>query len=260
MSDAVRYLLVTLWILGGAYIGSAGWLAQKADQAVLRENQSPSVGYLEYRGLSFKDERNLHAFLSEQESARFAPWVFAVPGALTPLLCAIGFGLSGGAFRLLKRIALDRKKVQWAGVLVEPTFGAVVGMMIMLLALTIPAIVATGETEARPEALAGLSLLGGIFSERAYAWLERGAAKLFVISSKQGQMEAYEEGSPALALGRGSFHPDRCCRRYLSETEFAQRRGEWPSLHQDRRPRLAGRGHRFENREDHPRFQGWRQS
>jgi len=179
MSDAVRYLLVTLWILGGAYIGSAGWLAQKADQAVLRENQSPSVGYLEYRGLSFKDERNLHAFLSEQESARFAPWVFAVPGALTPLLCAIGFGLSGGAFRLLKRIALDRKKVQWAGVLVEPTFGAVVGMMIMLLALTIPAIVATGETEARPEALAGLSLLGGIFSERAYAWLERGAAKLF---------------------------------------------------------------------------------
>lgn len=181
----VTYLITLVWIAIGLYVGLAGWEGSKALQKTSVEK--PAAGAsgqsLEFEGLNFKDEESLRQFLRERQSRRWFKWIFSIPQDITPLIASIAFGLLGGAARLLKRLSLDSEDISLTKLFSDPLFGGILGLAIFFLSLLLPALFTSGRNPVRPEAIVAISLFGGIFSEHAYAWIEK-QVKRFLFSSR----------------------------------------------------------------------------
>jgi hypothetical protein len=53
------------------------------------------------------------------------------------------------------------------------------GLAIFFLSLLAPAVLTSGKNPARAEAVVGISLFAGIFSEHAFGWIEQQVKRLF---------------------------------------------------------------------------------
>jgi hypothetical protein len=171
----LTYIVTFVWLILGLYFGIAGWQGSKALQktAVAKSASSTNAQSYEFEGLNFKDEESLREFLKERASSRWFPWIFSVPQDITPLIAALAFGFLGGAARLLKILSIDSKDIPPAKLFSDPFFGAIIGLTMFFLSLLLPALFTSGTNPVRPEAIAGVSLLGGFFSEEAYAWVKK---------------------------------------------------------------------------------------
>jgi hypothetical protein len=178
---AIQYGTLIGWLVGGSYLGLAGWVAVKAleETSTVRAQSGSTAHEVEYHGHVFRDEESVLDFIHEQRSTRIAPWIFELPGEMIPLLACIGIGVVGGAARLLKVLALDSRPLTSRRLLGDPLFGGVIGVFVVVVAWTLPTMITTAKGPVRAESLAALSLCGGFFSEHAFQWLERAAKKLF---------------------------------------------------------------------------------
>jgi hypothetical protein len=182
----LTYIVTLLWLILGLYFGIAGWEGSKALQktAVAKSTSGTNEQSYEFEGLNFKDEASLREFLRERASSRWFPWIFSVPQDITPLIAALAFGFLGGAARLLKILSIDSKDIPLAKLFSDPLFGAIIGLTVFFLSLLLPALFTSGTNPVRPEAIAGISLFGGIFSEDAYAWVKKQVSDKFFSSTK----------------------------------------------------------------------------
>jgi hypothetical protein len=175
---ALHAVVLAAWLAAGLYAGAACWFAGKALEVTGDSGSSGEAASYDYHGLNFLDRQSLLEFVSRSSAGQWFPWVFSIPNELIPLCSAVVFGALGGAVRLLKQLALDHAPVGSLAVVSAPMFGALIGTMVCFLGLT-PAFAMSREIDARPESVAGFSLLGGAFSEVAYAWIEVQARRLF---------------------------------------------------------------------------------
>ena len=168
----VTYLIMLVWLGAGLYIGIAGWEGSKLLQKTSEKPATATSGQsVEFEGLNFRDEASLRKFLRQRRTTRWAPWILRVPQDITPLIGAIGFGMLGGAVRLLKRLALDSKPITQNKLFGDPLFGAVLGVAMFFISL-FPTLF-TSKSLIPPAALVVVSFFGGIFSEEAYSWIEK---------------------------------------------------------------------------------------
>lgn len=171
----VTFLLTITWLVVGLYLGVAGWEGSKALEktSVQKRTDGTTAQSFEFEGLNFKDEESLIRFLKQRESIRFFPWIFSMPQSITPLIAAIAFGIVGGSARLLKRLSIDGDQLTLPTVFADPLFGGIVGLTIFFMSLLLPLLFTSGRTPVRPETLVAVSLFGGIFSEQAFAWIQK---------------------------------------------------------------------------------------
>jgi hypothetical protein len=181
LSPGIQYVVIAIWLIGGVYLGVAGWIGMKAleETAVVHSPSAPTGHGVEYHGLVFRDEQSALDFIQEQRSTRLAPWMFDLPAEILPLVACLGFGVVGGAARLLKILALERVAVSSRALFSDPIFGGVIGFAFVVIAWTLPSIVTTAKGPVRAETLAALALCGGLFSEQAFARLEKAATGIF---------------------------------------------------------------------------------
>jgi hypothetical protein len=131
-------------------------------------------------GVEFLDAEIAQAFSDRQADERIWPWISWFPAPLTILLGAAAFGALGGVGRLLKEIVLDGKNWKDVRTVATPLFGSVLAIVLLLLSYVVPLGLTTSEDIAlRPLSVVIISLLGGMFSDRAYAWVERQAGNVF---------------------------------------------------------------------------------
>lgn len=171
-----------IWLIAGSYAGMAAFTAgktlERAAQPAPAAGNTAAASY-QFHGINFRDAESFIEFLRERRSARLHPWVFELAEDQIFLLTVLSFGLLGGCIRVLRSWALDRQPIVALPVISAPLFGALTGPLVCLLAILTPAMLRSGVTVARPEALAGLALLGGAFSETAHAWIEAQAKRIF---------------------------------------------------------------------------------
>jgi hypothetical protein len=189
---AIRPLIIAAWLFMAIYAGVAGWVASKAFENTGVQSQADQ--FVEYEGLSFENKQSLQEFLHDSEGARLFPWIFAIPQELTPLVTSFAFGLLGGVIALLKKIAIDHSPVSTLPIIAGPLFGSLVGVMLFFISFLVPAIFIVGRTPPRTEALVGVSLFGGAFSERAFVWIEEEVRKLFSSRTRRGSQTPARKG------------------------------------------------------------------
>jgi hypothetical protein len=176
------FALLLVWVLGASYLAVGGWLGCKAleDEAASGPaSEVAEAGPYSCDGHEFASVEDLRVYLRFRDASTFFPLLQHIPQQVVPLLAAVAFGMVGGCIRLLKEVALDHRHPRPLRVAGGPLFGGLMGLVFSFLALMAPSIFSTQTGATRIETLAGLSLLGGAFSEHAYAWLESQAKKVF---------------------------------------------------------------------------------
>jgi hypothetical protein len=181
MRNLAQYAVIAIWLVTGAYLSASGWVAMKAleETSVVSTTAAGGGHGVEYQGLIFRDEQSVMDFIGEQRSTWMWPWIFDLPHELIPLLACVGFGIVGGAARLLKILVLDRTALSARFLYGDPVFGGTIGVLVVFVAWTLPSMITTAKGPLRPESLGALALFGGLFSEHAFLWLERAAKRLF---------------------------------------------------------------------------------
>lgn len=182
-----QYVAIVAWLVLGAYLGVAAWMGMRTLQATsVRDNPANAGGrQYEYDGLVFRDEQSVREFLQERRSTRVAPWIFELPEELIPLVACLGFGVLGGAAQLMKTAKSTNALLPGRLLFAEPILGGVIGLMVVLLAWAIPALLTTAKVPLRPESVIALALCGGAFSDRAWGWLERLGQTVFPQTGKE---------------------------------------------------------------------------
>lgn len=171
-------------MVGALYVAVAGLVAYKTLESVTVTSGSDQ--YVEYEGLSFENKESLQEFLHDKQSYSLFPWIFALPQELVPIITSIAFGMLGGVVVLLKHVLHDHLRISALPVLIRPVFGGLIGLMLFLLSFLAPALfVTSSRSSARTETLAGLSFVGGAFSEIAYIWMEAQVRKLFSLKESE---------------------------------------------------------------------------
>ncbi len=174
MKLALRYMVLILWLAGSAYLGGGAWVGAKIlqDTTITARASPKTAPGIVYDGITFRNEQEELAFLFEQKASNLFPWVFAVPLFLMPLVLALAFGILGGVAAVVKHLVLDAAHVNDVAVVGLPLFGGFIGMMVSMLGMLIPSAL-SANSAARPEAMAGLALFGGLFSKQAFEAIER---------------------------------------------------------------------------------------
>lgn len=70
-------------------------------------------------------------------------------------------------------LSLDAEEIPPSKLFGDPLFGGVIGLTVFFLSLLLPALFTSGTNPVRPEAVVGISLFGGLFSEHAFDWVEK---------------------------------------------------------------------------------------
>jgi hypothetical protein len=180
-SNTAAYVVICVWLAFGGYLAVSGWIALKVlQETAVSDSVTGAVqSFVEYRGISFRDAQEAMKFIQEQRSEAFAPWMFLLPYAVVPLVASVGWGILGGAVRLLKVMALSKASVPQRSLFSDPLFGGVIGLTVVLVAWAVPSLLTTSTGPMRPESIAALSICGGFFSEQAFLWLENAAKQIF---------------------------------------------------------------------------------
>jgi serine/threonine-protein kinase HipA len=89
------------WLLCGAYLSLASFLALKLVQTSASASVVTSGGYVSYGGLSFKIQSDLEAFLLDETATSWFSWLPDVPRELIPFLASVALGALGACVRLL---------------------------------------------------------------------------------------------------------------------------------------------------------------
>lgn len=168
----IRILCFVLIIFFALYLGIAGWVGSRVlSSAAEKVKIDANSQTFEYDGITFKTEHDLKLVLLRESVVKWFPWIFASP-VPTSFFAAIGFGMLGGVGALLRKNFINRKDFLSLPIIVEPLFACIIGTMLFFLSFLLPAILTTNSNP-RPEALIGFSLLGGFFSEQTYDWLRK---------------------------------------------------------------------------------------
>lgn len=172
LSNIIRIIVFTTFLLIGLYIGIAGWMGSRVfEESEVKVSDAANSQSYEYDGIRFQREQDLKVFLLNESAIKWFPWIFEIP--VPPLLiAAMGFGILGGIGGTLKKVVIDKRKFLSLYLIVEPLFACVIACVFFFLSFILPAVLTTGNYTARPEALIGFALLGGIFSRQVYIWLE----------------------------------------------------------------------------------------
>jgi hypothetical protein len=169
---AIRILCFASIVFFALYLGIAGWVGSRvlasASEKIKIDTNSQ---ILEYDGITFKTEHDLKVVLLRESVIEWFPWVLAAP-VPPSFFAAIGFGMLGGVGALLRKNFISKKEFLSLPIVVEPLFACIIGTMLFFLSFLLPAILTTNSNP-RPEALVGFSLLGGFFSEQTYDWLRK---------------------------------------------------------------------------------------
>lgn len=180
MMRALRFSLITVWFLLGLYGGLAGYLAANALGESTSAQCAGREGRLfEFQGLTFASQRDLKDFLQEQESANWFPWIFELPQILIVMLACAGFGVAGGAARMIRQLAKGQNTVTLEDASVVPLLGGITGLLMYFLAFLVHSAFVSGECSIRLVAVVGLSLFGGYFYEDAHAWVSKQVKRIF---------------------------------------------------------------------------------
>jgi hypothetical protein len=175
---ALRVGVIAIWMLAAAYLGAGGWIAGKTFESSTAPGRPGE--YVEFDGISFDSTSSMLAYIRDTQRSQLFPWIFAVPQEIMPLITALAFGLLGGTANIVKKVARDRISIEAAPIVATPVFGALIGLMLFLISLVVPAVFISGPAMTRTETLAGISFFGGAFAEIAFPWLEKQIRGLFV--------------------------------------------------------------------------------
>jgi len=144
-------------------------------QAVAAVKTNAPIVY-SYKGILFVSRERLDEFRKDEPWAHYFSWALDLPEAILQLIVTFAFGSAGASIGQFREV-LRNSKLNPVGLL-EPMFGGFVGLLILFLSFAIPSVLTTGDFSLRPETLAGLCLLTGLRSERAFNWVVSKAVKL----------------------------------------------------------------------------------
>jgi hypothetical protein len=176
--EKMKYLLTLIILLASLYISVAGYEGAKTLQGDSIKETTTGKKF-EYNGIIFDGERNLIDFIHESQSDRWFGWIFSLPTTVVLLVGAMAAGVFGGAARIMMRLPKDSKAVRYSEVFGDPVVGLCMGFLLFFFSLAVPAVFSKGSNPVRPETVLVFSMFGGLFSEKAYKWLEGQVTRLF---------------------------------------------------------------------------------
>lgn len=176
MSLAGALILLALSV-GAAYVGVGTYLAVKAIETI--DVTISSSGAAEYEKIPFRDAGEVMRFRRQEKLGQSFPWAASMPVELLQFAMATAFGLLGGVAAVLKRIVMDKRPIGTTPFIGRPLFGMVVGLMLFALSYVIPSILTTGRSPLRAEAVLGFALLGGLFAEDTYLFVQKKTNQFF---------------------------------------------------------------------------------
>jgi hypothetical protein len=180
-------LCVAVWLAIAVYFGVGAWCGAKISEAYSQMPASatqPSEEVI-WHGVTYSNKADLLEAIERDRFDVSFPWLGPTPDYLLPLVAALCFGCCGGVVLLLWGVVSDStsKLHPVAG----PLFSAGIGAMIYFLALLVPSGLFVTHGEMRVEGIAGISFLGGLFSENAFNWIRTAVLdKIFPEKAKVG--------------------------------------------------------------------------
>lgn len=177
------FTLVLTALLSG-YLATATFMHSKALEDV--SISSDNDGSYDYKGVNFRDTKELQRFIKQEKLEDFFPWISSMPIELVPMILSVSTAAFGGVAAVLSTI-VRLKKAPWATPYVgQPLFGAAVGLMLFLLSFLIPSVLTTGDSPPRAESIAAISFFGGLFSNQTFQWIENQVGSFLAKNKKTG--------------------------------------------------------------------------
>lgn len=162
-------LILSAWILAGIYVGTAGLSKASFEEAL---ESAPKDGEtVEFEGVEYQGVEQLRVAIMQQRARRYFGWALDLPSIAALILAAAAFGAVGGATRVVALLTMTPQPLTLRIVLLDPLFGALIGIMLLGVAYALPAALTTGSATTRPLSLLFLCLLGGAFAEKVYHWI-----------------------------------------------------------------------------------------
>jgi hypothetical protein len=128
-----------------------------------------------YEGHTFKTRGDMEIFIAEQQRDRFSPWTVLLEEWLALLILAASASFLGSVARYV-RDSLDKRRRAVAG---HCLIGLVIGPCLMCVAWVSELLILEGELRFRPETMAAVCFLGGIFVQESWNYVAVRVRKLF---------------------------------------------------------------------------------
>jgi hypothetical protein len=171
---AVRGLSLAVWALVGLYFGIGGWVDENVQTLKERAVASKGAGsQVDYKGVTYQNAEQLEWDLAAQSAESVFFWL-AWPPFLSLAMTALAFGALGATLQTLREIlSREAPEVTVERALVLPFFGAIMGALVLGLSYLVPtALIVAEDVRLRMTSIFVLCMLGGLFSEHFYRWIE----------------------------------------------------------------------------------------
>ncbi len=183
----LRVALLILWLVGGLYVGIAGWakiqanqLKQQAFEAQQEVDCNDPTSHFEYKGVSYctAEDAAIQAYIDNVGNLQLG-WIFYLPDPLPLLLTAFAFGAVGSIVRLFRVIIGTQKLAGFYTLSISPALGGMTALMLLGISYLAPFIFSNSNINLSPTVIPFLALFAGAFSEHIQRWFQMRLDKLF---------------------------------------------------------------------------------
>jgi hypothetical protein len=188
----LKWLTMCLLTIASLYFIFGSWL--KADITIdinnlVAKKESQSKPF-EYNGVVYRNAAEMAVAIREENVPALWSWFGHVPYLFAVIMLAASCGALGGVAKIIRVLAFDSsgdKMITSRVAIATPLFGAVVGLLLLSVAYLVPAaLTVQQEMYTRPTAVLFLALLGGLFADKAFLWIERSTDAIFHPPPKTG--------------------------------------------------------------------------
>jgi hypothetical protein len=170
MRSAVIIVLALLAIYVGAAMYTEIRLAH-ALRSLVSEKDDPGT----YEGHPFRSKADMEIFISEEHRNKISPWASALDEWQALLILSACASFLGSVV-LYFRHSLDKRRKAGG---VYCLLGLAIGPCLMSVAWVSEALILEGESRFRPEMMAAVCFLAGIFVKESWDYVSALAGKIF---------------------------------------------------------------------------------
>jgi hypothetical protein len=166
----IRVVFLFIIFLSALYFGTGGFIVLENSQ--LHEKSlfiEPKPVTDSKSNVTFRNKEDLESALQQDLITKVYPHTPGLPSSLSFIITAICFGIIGAVGATVNTVIQRKSKLREVpNLLLIPIQGAIIGIIVLGISVTLPTILANETVSLKPITVVFLSLFGGIFYLQFY--------------------------------------------------------------------------------------------